>query len=294
VCDENPSTLSTYASLSPGARLERHADDVMSAADVDAILLATPARSHAELAVAALSAGKHVFVEKPMALCHADAERMRVAADAHDRRLMVGHLMLYHPAIVRLRELLQAGVLGNVQSICSQRLGPPQAHRDDGFWWSLAPHDLSIACHLYARSPLHIVARRAVAPGRDLVHAHLEFDANQRATIVVGSVGSEKLRRLTVTGERGTLVFDDACRKAELFHETPRHAPRRVEFEPTEPLECELGHFVDALLDGTPIRSDATEGTHVVRLLEAGARGLDVVDQADSSASWADGGQLAS
>jgi predicted dehydrogenase len=296
VCDSSPARLAACAWLSPRARLSSNANEVFDAPDVDAVLIATPASSHASLAVAALAAGKHVFVEKPMALSYDDAQRMLAAAASNGRRLMVGHLMLFHPAIVRMRALLRSGVLGEARSICSQRLGPPSPQRDEGFWWSLAPHDLSIACRLLASSPTRVSVRRFVpAPDHDLIRARLEFPGTREATIVVGTIGSEKLRRLTVIGELGMLRFDDSNGRARLTREVPGSGSVEVAFDRTEPLKCELQHFADALLHDAPIESDAAEGARVVRLLEAGARALNASAQAGSATTWSGiGGQLAS
>lgn len=296
VCDSNPAQLARQAGQVARAGLTVRVEDVLESAEVDAVLIATPAATHADLAISALTADKDVFVEKPMALSHGDAQRMVDAARTSARRLMVGHLLLYHPAIVRMQELLRAGALGRLRSLCSLRLGPPAPGRDEGFWWSLAPHDVSIACHLLSSSPTHVAVRRGrPAKGRELIRARLEFSERREATIVVGTIGDEKLRRLVLNGELGTVTFEDSNRGARLLFFPRGSETVELGFDPTEPLECELRHFLDALRDGTPFQSDGEEGARVVRVLDAGARALQAEDQADSLGVWSlVGGQLAS
>src|SRR5512141_2395485 len=159
VCDASESSRERARALAPHARLGKDLADALEAPDVDAIVLATPAKHHAEHARLALQAGKHVFVEKPLALNAADAEAVVALADAQKRTLMVGHLMLYHPAMARLKNMVMTGELGRIFYIYCVRVNLGRVRQDENALWSLAPHDISMIGHLLDAEPESVSAR---------------------------------------------------------------------------------------------------------------------------------------
>jgi predicted dehydrogenase len=254
---------------------------------LDAVVVATHAESHAALALRALEAGHHVFVEKPMALTSADAVALCSRARELSLRLMVGHVMLYHPAVVELLLRSASGALGEVLEVHSRRFTTSRREHREGPWWSLAPHDVSFMRKAFDADPAWISASPrpgADAPGR--VEATLSFGGARRGTIAVGQREAVDVRKIVVVGTRKTAVFDDRARTAKLtLFETParrmgdpfeQHGPstRIVPLRNEEPLAVEANCFVDAVLTGKNIPSDGDEGIAVTRVLESGVTSM--------------------
>lgn len=203
------------------ARITAAYPDVATAADfasaldnkgIDAVVLATPAPAHAAMAISALEAGKHVFVEKPLALTVEDAERMVATAEKHDRILMVGHLMEYHPAVEYMKELVDSGDLGDVYYSYNQRVNLGKVRSDENALWSLAPHDISMVLYLMGEEPEEVEAtgQAFLQPGiEDVVFLTLRFGSGRVAHIHVSWLDPHKERRMTVVGSKKMAVFDD-------------------------------------------------------------------------------------
>ena len=287
VCDVDRTRL---MSVDCEASKASQVSEILSDPMVDAVVIATPPSSHAELAVACLEAGKHVFVEKPMALSSADARRIVRAAHLSHRRAMVGLILHYHPAVEQLRQWLDAGVLGPVQKIFSCRTGLPEGDQDPNPWWSLGPHDVSLSCLLLRRDPQSI-SRSNRVDASTAFDARLEFEGGCTAEISVATGAVEKVRRLVVVGAQGIAVFDDMRLDDKLvLLDLPGRAAKSLEsvaidlaglhrraaalLPRVEPLRIEAAHFARALLTDTPFLSDVVEGARVVELLEAGRESL--------------------
>jgi UDP-2-acetamido-3-amino-2,3-dideoxy-glucuronate N-acetyltransferase len=259
---------------------------------LDAVVIATPAELHAPQAIAAIERGRHVFVEKPMALSLRDALRMRDAARDAGVVLMVGHLLRYHPAVLQLKRWLVAGHLGQVEGVLALRLGPgtPDAVNDP--WWSLAPHDLSLLRYLLPDDVTEITVRRGTLEAATTVVAHAKV-ASATAHLVVSAAYPAKVRRLVVFGSERVARFDDGPGAPTLaLHEGPLpHSGNpaidiadlisdagagfgTVHFPPVEPLAAEVAHFVSAVLSGGRVATDGDEGCRVIAVLEAGALSL--------------------
>jgi UDP-2-acetamido-3-amino-2,3-dideoxy-glucuronate N-acetyltransferase len=290
----------------PGAAVFHRDFDGLLASGLPAIVIATPAELHASQAVAALDAGIHVFVEKPMALTLRDASRMRDAATASGRTLMVGHLLRYHPASLELEGLIRRDDIGVIQRAVAVRFGagaPPRTMGTtggmDGPWWSLAPHDLSLLRHLLGAEIVEVSVRRATGgSGLGAVRARIRTTAAP-ADIIVSDAHDAKVRRVVIVGSEGSAVFEDAAYGAELVLlrglrasrdpaagveqvlatvTTPLHrfgsTAERIPFPRIEPLLSEAAHFVSAIRSGGPVMTDAEEGCRVTAALEAGALSL--------------------
>lgn len=259
---------------------------------VQAVAIATPAETHFELGKQALEAGKHVFVEKPMALRADHAEALRLLAEANNLTLMVGHLLQYHDGFIRLKELAATGALGRLQYVYSNRLNFGKIRREEDVLWSFAPHDISMILSLAGEEPNSVNAQGLfVLHGRiaDTTTTHLQFPSGLGAHIFVSWLHPFKEQKLVVVGEKAMAVFDDREpleRKLAVFRaevnwlEGQPIAPKvEPEFEllpDTEPLVNELQHFVDCVRTGETPRTDGAEGQRVLSVLnQATAQLLD-------------------
>ncbi|MBK6846356.1 MAG: Gfo/Idh/MocA family oxidoreductase [Proteobacteria bacterium] len=295
VCDRDPQALARCARLAPGARLTAELDEVLADATVQAIVVATPAPVHAAPTIAALRAGKHVLVEKPMATTTSDAAAMVAAADAAGRTLMVGHLMLYHPAVERLQRMVRAGELGRIYYMYALRVNLGQVRRDENALWSFAPHDLSIIQCLLEQQPETVAARghAYLQPGvEDVVFLNLDYPDQTMAQIQLSWLDPHKERRLTVVGSRKMVIFDDthANEKLRVYDKGFDRPPDYESFGEflalrdgdvhipsvalNEPLAAECLHFLHCVRTGTPPRTSARDGLAVVKVLDAAARSL--------------------
>jgi UDP-2-acetamido-3-amino-2,3-dideoxy-glucuronate N-acetyltransferase len=263
----------------------RSLDDILADPEIDGIGLATPAVTHADLAVRALAAGKHVFVEKPLALNQADAERVIFAADRAGRLLMVGHLLQYHPIFIRLREIVVAGELGQLRYIYSNRLSLGKYRVAENVLWSFAPHDISMLLALTGEAPATIEAHGAsfVTPGvADWAVVNLGFPSGVRGHVNVSWSHPFKEQRLVVVGDEGMAVFEDSNpdwdkRLAIYRHGLDRSGPEPVPVagqaeypavERAEPLLSECKHFVDCIAHNRQPKTDGREGARVLDVLE--------------------------
>lgn len=295
ICDPDRNTARQLA--------ERHHtrvaefDTVLRDDEIAGVAIAAPAALHAELASRALEAGKHVFVEKPLALTVPEAEQLCGMADRADRRLMVGHLLQYHPAFIKLRELVREGVLGRLEYISSTRLNLGKVRREEDILWSFAPHDLSMILSLVGQEPSEVTAQggyylhKTIA---DVTTTLLAFPGGEQAHVFVSWLHPFKEQRLVVTGDRGMAVFDDAqpwSRKLLLYphriewRET-MPVPQKAEADPVpldegEPLNLECRHFLDCIANGSKPRTDGPEGLRVLRVL---ARASDALKKAQATA----------
>jgi predicted dehydrogenase len=288
--DSSAERRQAATALYPQLRTTDDLAEVLADDKVGAVLIATPAPSHAPLARRALAAGKHVFVEKPLAMSLADAVALAETADRSGLVLMVGHTFEYVPAVRRMRELIESGEIGDVRYMHSQRLNLGRIQSDLHTFWSIGPHDVSIANHLLDRQPRWVSAQG----GRylhdnieDVMFVTLGYPGDVVAHMHVSWLDPAKTRRTTVVGTRQMLVYDDLRPDARLtvFDKgaepvesnapgSPRYRLRddavTVPVLPTaEPLALELGHFLTCVDTGARPHTDGWNGARVVAVLEA-------------------------
>jgi len=296
VCDTSESSCERARALAPQARLGSDLADALAAADVDAVVLATPAKHHAEHARQALLAGKHVFVEKPLALNAADAQAVVALADAQKRTLMAGHLMLYHPAMARLKTMVQQGELGRILYIYSVRVNLGRVRQDENALWSLAPHDLSMISHLLDDLPESVSARGGTYLQdkiEDVVFVNLKFKSGVSAQVHVSWLDPRKERRLTIVGSQKMVEFDDVhpVEKLRIYDKGFDRPPAFTEYAQflsirngdihipqvpmVEPLEVECRHFIECVAEGKRPLTDGASALRVVRVLEAAQKSLE-------------------
>jgi predicted dehydrogenase len=295
VCDTDESARRRAARIAPQARVTEDLAQVLADPEVQAVIVATNAAFHHGHALAALSAGKHVLVEKPMTTDVAHAEQLVDEAERKSVLLMVGHLMLYHPAVQRLQEIASGGELGRIYYLYAVRVNLGRVRSDENALWSFAPHDLSIICSLVSAAPSSICARGEcyLQPGvEDVVFVNLQFDDRTMAQIQLSWLDPRKERQLTVVGSRKMVVFDDSHATEKLriydkgFERPPEyntygeylsirngdiHIPHLDLFEP---LAQECRHFLRCITDGLTPKSSGKDGLAVVRLLAAAEKSM--------------------
>ena len=292
-CDSSEEALARIAERFPGVEVTRELDALLADPRLDAVVLATPVPTHGELAARVLEAGKHCFVEKPLAQSVPEAERAVAAARVSGRVLMVGHLLEYHPGVQKLKQLSATGELGDIHYIYGNRLNLGKLRADENALWSLGAHDVSVVLHLAGEEPHQVMARGEsyVRQGvEDVVFCFLRFPSGLSAHLHLSWLDPHKERRFTVVGSRRMATFDDMALEGKVtiydkgFDEDARGYGEYITrsgdiFSPripnVEPLRLECEHFVESILSGQRPRSDGESGLRVVRVLEQLQRSLE-------------------
>jgi predicted dehydrogenase len=292
LCDPSEQARERAARTFAGVPVTGELSELLTDRSLDAIMLATPVATHAELATSVLRAGKHCFVEKPLATETAAAEHAVAAAAQAGRVLMVGHLLEFHPAVGRLKELIDSGELGELYYVYGNRVNLGQLRADENALWSLGAHDVSVVLHLVGEEPEQCLAHGAcyVREGiEDVVFCYLRFPSGVVAHLHLSWLDPHKERRLTVVGARRMATFDDMMLEGKLavydkgFDEDARSWGEYIarsgdifcpRISNAEPLRIECEHFLDCIRTGTSPRSDGHSGLRVVRVLEALQRSL--------------------
>jgi len=283
ICDANPETVSRFVEQYPGVWGVHAYPDLLNSDEIDGIVLATPAATHADLAREALLAGKDVYVEKPLCLSEEDGRELIDLARRQDRILMVGHLLWYHPAVIRLKQMIDAGELGRIQYIYSNRLNLGKLRREENVLWSFAPHDISIIIGLLGEMPESIQAQGGNFLHRNIADTTvtlLNFASGVRAHIFVSWLHPFKEQKLVVVGDRQMAVFNDTAPWAEKLvvyphtvewsgniPEAHRAEGSPVELDEGEPLRAECEAFLKAVVSRQPPYTDGREGLNVLRVL---------------------------
>ena len=296
VCDLNEKLLAVQKRNFPFIETTTNLEQVLTDSEVDAVAIATDVPSHFRIAQKSLEAGKHAYVEKPLTLKAADSLVLVELARGKGLKLMVGHLLVYHPAVNYLKEMIDTGKVGQLYYMYTQRVNLGIVRRDENAWWSLAPHDISVICYLLGSNPVSVAAHGQCFLQKDIedvVFATIKFADGKMANVHCSWLDPHKIRKMTVVSSEKMVTFDDmeATEKVRMYDKGAaiKHdittsyvdiislrfgdivIPRVPGGEPLA-LECE--HFIDCLLDGKPIRSDGVDGLRVVRVLEAGQKSL--------------------
>ena len=295
VVDANAGALRKAAAQYPGIAVYENDRAVLADPDVHAVVVSLPTELHYNAARRALDAGKHVFVEKPLCLHAADAQKLVAMAHDAGKTLMVGHLLMYHPGIVKLKELVRSGRLGRIRYIYTQRLNLGMIRTSENALQSLAPHDISVILYLLEDTPTSVTAMgESYLRGgvEDTVFAHLKFKDRVMAHLHVSWLDPHKVRRITVVGDRRMAVFDDMrpSEKLRVFDKGVEPSQAFTNFgevlslrfgdinspalDTIEPLRAEIKHFADCGRRHKTPRSDGKNGLEVVRVLEAAQKSL--------------------
>ena len=287
-CDGSAEARAKFEPVFRGTRFTADIDDLLGDESLDAIVLATPVPTHADLAVRVLDAGKHCFVEKPLGQSVEEAERAVAAARRNDRILMVGHLLQYHPGVVKLKELADSGELGDIHYIYGQRLNLGKLRADENALWSLGAHDVSVVLHLAGGEEPYEVQARGESymrpPVEDVVFGFLRFHSGLAAHLHLSWLDPHKERKFTVVGSKKMATFDDMASEQKItvydkgFDDKTGSYGEYItrngdvwspRLPAAEPLRIECEHFLESIRTGTPPLSDGESGLRVVRVLEA-------------------------
>lgn len=296
VCDANPKALEKISNSYPRTKTTGDVGELLNAPDLDAVVVATPAATHFEIAKRCLTAGKHVMVEKPLSMSSVQCDELIQIAAEKDLRLMVGHTFLYSPPVLKLKELLDSGEIGDIYYAYSTRANLGQIRKDVNAMWNLAPHDVAILLFLFGEVPVSVSAKgiTQIQEGiEDVVFMHLDFPNNTAAHVHVSWLDPGKVRKLTLVGSKKMVIYDDvnADAKIQILDKGVTKVPNgRAEsfnsfgefqlllragdvlipkIPATEPLKMECQHFVDCIISKQTPLTDGIHGKKVVRILEA-------------------------
>src|SRR5437660_10717916 len=293
VCDADPKTRERIGRQYPAVHVTADVADLLSR--VDAVVIAAPAKAHAELARRAIAAGKPCLVEKPFALAVTDATAVARLAAERKVPVVAGHLLVFHPALERLRALMQAGDLGQVYYLYGLRVNLGQVRADENALWSFGPHDVSVALFLLGEAPVRVAAHGHCYLQKDVedvVFLTMEFASGVLAHVQLSWLDPHKERKLTVVGAKKMVVFDDMepREKLRIYDKGVERPPEYRSYgealsiregdifipkiPAVEPLAAELTHFVRAARGAEAPRATAEDGVRVVRVLEAASRSL--------------------
>jgi len=288
VSDISSNTASEYSSRFqvPARRYE----EILEDDEIEAVAIATPAALHAVHTRQALEAGKHVFVEKPLAMSVPDGQLLGSLAKERQRILMVGHVLRYHPAVRKLLQEVRSGRLGTIRHIYSRRLGLGKFRTEEDVLWSFAPHDISIILAIFGELPQRVSAHgRPILNSHiaDIARVHLDFESGVTADVAVSWLNPVKEHKLVLIGSRAQAVFDDTANwpeKLQIFDHgidmssgnvrVVRAEPVLVRVDQREPLREECSHFLSCVSAGRTPRTDSNEALRVLRVLEAAASSM--------------------
>jgi UDP-2-acetamido-3-amino-2,3-dideoxy-glucuronate N-acetyltransferase len=288
VCDVRESVRRVVAELAPLCRFTTDLEEVRRS-DVGGVIIAAPAEQHFEIARQMLESGKACLVEKPITLFSDQARQLVALAQARQRTLMVGHVLLYHPAVLEMKRRIDQGLIGNLQYIYSNRLNLGSIRSEENILWSFAPHDIAVIQYFLGVDPIGVWAKGASFVQRnieDTTVTHLSYPNNIHAHIFVSWLHPFKEQRMVVTGSRGMIVFEDTAKADKLrFYpkgfETGNGAPKKfdgdyiaIPFGSEEPLAAEHQHFYECVRTGRPPRTDGQHALAVLEILEKAQRCL--------------------
>ena len=288
-CDVSEEVIKEYSEKFQEVNFTTDYKELLNNPEIKAVTIATPAVTHYELAKKALLADKDVFVEKPLALNTKEAQELIRIAEEKKKILMVGHILRYHPAVIKLKEIVSEGMLGKIYYIYSHRLNIGKLRTEENILWSFAPHDISVILMLLEEEPIKVSAFGGAYLNKeiyDITLTTLEFSNNIKAHIFVSWLHPYKEQKLVVVGSKAMAVFDDVSReklflyphkiewkdgKIPIAHKAPYEV---IPIEEGEPLKLELNHFLDCIINRKRPKTDGYEGLRVLKILELAEKAL--------------------
>jgi predicted dehydrogenase/acetyltransferase-like isoleucine patch superfamily enzyme len=289
ICDKNENIVNQFKKQCTDVETCLNLEEVLCHEDIKAVVVATPAETHFAVANKALLSGKHVFVEKPLALTEEEGQQLVKLAEQSELILMVGHILHYHPALIKLKELINSGELGKIQYLYSNRLNIGKIRNEENILWSFAPHDISAILMLLGEMPESVSATGGSYLQRkipDTTLTAMDFPSGVKAHIFVSWLHPFKEQKLVVVGDKKMAVFDDVSEeKLFLYHHridwldripvASKEEAEVVSFHREEPLRVECRHFLECIENKQQPRTDGQEGLRVLKILQASQESLD-------------------
>tara|TARA_R110000782_G_scaffold137977_17_gene230485 strand:+ start:619 stop:1599 length:981 start_codon:yes stop_codon:yes gene_type:complete len=289
ICDSDINNVKAITDKYTVESREFH--EVLKSDDVDGVVISAPAETHYKLALEVLQNNKHVFVEKPLSLDYEEASELVKLAESKGLVLMVGHLLQYHPAFIRMRDYIKEGNLGDLQYIYSNRLSFGKLRKEENILWSFAPHDISMILSVVNSEPVEVSAVGSSYINNDIADVtttHMKFADNINAHVFVSWLHPHKEQKMVVIGSEGMAIFDDQKTKDKKVLIYPHKVSWQNDqplaekseaislgFEETEPLKNECQHFIDCIQGNTNCITDGYEGLRVLKVLNSAQKSLD-------------------
>jgi len=276
VCDLDEENRRNLRQQYPDINLTDNFEEVLRNPDIKAVAVVTPSHTHYGIVKKAIEAGKHVYVEKPISTVSEEAKSLTELADKNHTILMVGHLLMYHPAVNRLKMLINDGVLGDIRYVQSDRLNINHFKNDRSVMWDLAPHDVSMTSYILGKEPVRVISAVGASSDNnnimDITHITIEYEGNIIAHISDSWIHPQKRVNLLVRGTKATAIFDDTLteNKLQIFESTSPKVSKTeaLDYIEIEPLKLECQHFLNCIEQGKQARSDGHNGFNVVKVLE--------------------------
>ncbi len=296
VCDVDEENLAKVKEQYPGVKTTKDFNDILNNPDIMGTVVVTPSHTHFKFVKALLNAGKHVYVEKPISTVAQEARDLADLAESKGLVLMVGHLLLYHPAVNRLKMLIEEGELGDIVYAQSDRLNINYFKNDRSVMWDLAPHDVSMISYVLGKDPKKVISAVGCSTDRndimDITHITIEMEGGAMAQVSDSWITPKKHVQLLVRGTKKTAIMDDTLpeNKLTIYDNFKANSGENIacDYLEIEPLKLECQHFINCCETGKKARSDGENGFIVVSILEEAekkmlgdrAKNLDKVDYA--------------
>ncbi len=277
VCDLDEENLKMVKELYPDVHITKDIDEVLNNPQINSVCVVTPSHTHFNIVKKAILKGKHVYVEKPISTSSKEALELKELALNMNVKLLVGHLLLYHPAVNRLKMLIAEGVLGRIKYVQSDRLNINYFKNDRSVMWDLAPHDVSMIAHITGKAPLKVLNATGVASEFenifDITHLTIEFEDGIIGQVSDSWIHPTKRVNLLVRGEKATAILDDTVTEGKLkVFDNQKNAQKDIEifdYLEIEPLKLECQHFLNCIENNKTPRSDGENGYMIVKILES-------------------------
>ena len=276
VCDLDAENRKNLKELYPDVNFTADSNEVFNNPEIEAVAVVTPSHTHYNIVKKAIESGKHVYVEKPISTVSAEAKALTESANENNMVLMVGHLLMYHPAVNRLKMLVNEGVLGEVRYVQSDRLNINHFKNDRSVMWDLAPHDVSMTSYILGKEPVRVISAVGASSDNndimDITHVTIEYEGGVVAHVSDSWIHPQKRVNLIVRGTKATAIFDDTLPENKL-KVYDNFIPANTQDYPLdyleiEPLKLECQHFVNCCASGQKARSDGENGYTVTKILE--------------------------
>ena len=276
VCDLDEESLKTVREQFPGVKTTKDFNDIINNKEITGVAVVTPSHTHFKIVKSMLEAGKNVYVEKPISTVSDEAKTLMELANSKNLVLMVGHLLMYHPVVNRLKMLVNEGFFGDIRYVQSDRLNINRFKNDRSVMWDLAPHDVSMTSYILGKEPKRVIsAVGASSEGNDIMditHITIEFEGGTIGHISDSWIHPQKRVNLLIQGSKASAIFDDTLQenKLQIFESSQPgvSTTESLEYIEIEPLKLECQHFLHCMETGKKARSDGENGYTVVKVLE--------------------------